>query len=93
LKLGAHGDERADDRPELVVLDEYSNRHFPSVARPLEEGIERKLEVFEVLEAQVEPRCKTAEHEVSDAVERVVRRQRQADLVSRHRLPPSPIPP
>jgi hypothetical protein len=76
--------ERADDHPELAIRDEHAKGHFPAVARTLEQRVERKLEVLEILEGQVEPRGEPAQHEMGDAVEGVVRGQRQADLVSDH---------
>ena len=71
-------------RPELTVLDEHPKGHFPAVAWTLEQRVERKPEVLEILEAQVQPRGQPTQHEMSDAVEGVVRGQRQTDLVSDH---------
>jgi len=46
LELGAHRAERADDHPDLAVLEEHAEGHFPAVARTLEQRVERKLEVL-----------------------------------------------
>ena len=46
-----------------------------AAADVLPSGVE--LEVFEALHGQVEPDRESAEHEVGDAMKRVVRRQRQ----------------
>src|SRR6266550_6411837 len=76
-EFGPHGGERADDHPELTVLDEHPKRHLSAIAWTFEQRVERKLEILEVLEAQVQPRGEPAQHEMGDAVEGVVRRQRQ----------------
>ena len=83
-----NGGERSDGRPELVAGDQHPHRHLSARGGTLEHCIEGKLEIFEVFEGEVEPHGEAAQHEMGDAVEGVVRGQRQADLVSAQCLPP-----
>jgi hypothetical protein len=82
LELGTQRRERPDGRPELSIRDENAKRDIFIARRPFKQGVERKLEILEVLERQVETHCKAAEDEVRNAVKRLVRRQRQSNLVN-----------
>ena len=50
---------------------------FSVVTRSPQEGVQRDLEVLQVLEGQVEPCGEAAHDKVGDAMERLVSRQRQ----------------
>jgi len=77
-----------DDGSQLAVCDDHAYRQLITRARPIEQGVQGELEIFEMLERQIEAHREPAQHEVGDAVECVVCRQRQADLVNAQVLPP-----
>ena len=90
LELGAQtvGRERPDPRNDGAVGEPELHGHVAVLGGPLEHGVQRRLEVVDALERQVEPRRDAAEHEVCDLVERLLARNCQDDLVARQNRPP-----
>jgi hypothetical protein len=77
------GGVRSYDRLELAVARRHPHGDVARVRiGPAEDGVEGELEVLEVLDRQVEADRESAEHEVRDAVELGLARQRERDLVS-----------
>src|SRR5262249_45182182 len=71
-----------------LVADPCDHRHLVgAVSAPAENRVEREREVLEGLHREVVACCDTSEDQVSDAVEGVLSRQRQRDLLDSHLHP------
>ena len=62
---------------QLSVHETDAHGHVVLLTRPLEQCVEGELEVFEALHRQVEADRESAQHEMGDAMERLVCGQRQ----------------
>src|SRR2546425_11919577 len=75
--------QRPDNRLELAVARCHPYGDVSRVGIGAhEDGVERKLEILEVLDRQVQANREPAENKVRDTVELGLARQRERDLVS-----------
>src|SRR5204862_6294384 len=75
-------------RAQGAAVDEDGHGHRRLTAA-LEQPFQRELHVLEVRERQVEPDREPAEHEMRDALELLLDRKREHDLVGHHALRPA----
>src|SRR3954465_14689519 len=74
--------KRAELRHELVVVHGHPHRDLAGLElEAVEDGIERELEVLEVLDGEAQAGGETAENEKRHTVESGLARKRQRDLV------------
>src|SRR3954453_5248844 len=76
--------QRPDARGNRALVDLQLDGDLAIPRGPLEDRVERGLEVVDVLEGEVEPRGDPAEHDVRDPVEGFLARNSELDLVSGH---------